>query len=364
MENESEATGLESEQNATLEALREAELRYRTVADFTYDWEYWETPDGRLRYVSPSCERITGYPAERFLNNPEFLIELILPEDRAAWIAHRHGTERSQKPEVQFRIQHRDGGIRWIEHACRLVMDGQGALLGYRASNRDVTGRKQVEAELQRYREQLEDLVAERTAELASANESLRQEIAERKRAEEARTRSEERYALAQRAAGIGSWDWNTQTGKVHWSEEIEPMFGFEPGTFGSTYEEFLACIHPEDRKYVVDSVRASVQSGNEYAIEHRIIWPDGTVRWILETGDVIRDASGNATRMIGISQDITARKEVEQALREAVEATEAARFEEQERRQEAERRRRIAESLGDVLAVLNSNQSLDVSAQ
>ncbi|MDY6836203.1 MAG: PAS domain S-box protein [Chloroflexota bacterium] len=128
--------------------------------------------------------------------------------------------------------------------------------------------------------------------------------------------RSEERYSLAQRTANIGSWDWDILTGNLEWSEQIEPMFGFERGEFGSTYAAFLECIHPYDRKYVEESVRDAVEKDLAYDIEHRIIWPDGRMKWVSETGDVIRDDEGTAVRMIGIVQDITARKDIEEDLR------------------------------------------------
>ena len=300
---------------ATLEALREAELRYRMLAEFSYDWDYWEDPNGSLRYVSPACERITGYSAAEFLANPQLLHKLILPDDWQAWVEHRHGLEILDPGEIQFRIRRPDGDIRWIEHVCQPVTDGQGAFLGHRASNRDITERRQVEAELQEYREHLKDLVAERTALLASANEALRNEIAERMRVEEALRHSEERYALAQRAAQIGSWDWDICTGDLHWSEQIEPMFGFGRGEFGATYDAFLECIHPEDRQRVMDAVDASLEREVDYAIEHRIVWPDGSVRWVSEAGAVIRDEHGRAIRMLGMVQDITDHKRAERAL-------------------------------------------------
>jgi len=133
-----------------------------------------------------------------------------------------------------------------------------------------------------------------------------------RTKAREALKRSEERYALAQRVANIGSWDWDIGTSELVWSEQIEPMFGFGRGEFGATYEAFLGCVHPEDRQHVVDSVNACIKQGKDYTIEHRIVWPDGTVRWVSETGDVIRDENGKAIRMVGIVQDITERKNVE----------------------------------------------------
>ena len=350
-----------------------AELRYRTVADFTYDWEYWRAPDGSLRYVSPSCERISSYSAAEFLSNPQLLDEIVLPEDSQTWAKHLLEEAGKKGGEVQFRILRRDGEVRWIEHLCQPVIDEQGALLGRRVSNRDVTARKQAEEELHQYREQLEELVAERTAELETANVALKAEIAVRQRAEEAQTealaealratralqRSEERYALAQRAANIGSWDWNILTGDLHWSDQIEPLFGFERGQFGATYEAFLQCVHPEDRQRVIDAVDASVELDAEYEIEHRIVWPDETVRWVLETGDVVRDENRKPVRMLGIVQDVTNRKRIEQALLQATEEARTARAEEETRRLEAERRRNIAESLADILKFLNSHRTL-----
>ncbi len=135
---------------------------------------------------------------------------------------------------------------------------------------------------------------------------------------------SERRYALAQRAANIGSWDWDIQTGTLHWSERIEPLFGFEPGGFAGTYDAFLACVHPEDRQLVQDAVRACLEEETDYDIEHRIVWPDGAVRWIAEIGDVIRSEEGEPRRMMGIVQDVTARKEVEATLQRYAAALES----------------------------------------
>lgn len=137
------------ERKKTEAALRDAEFRYRTVADFTYAWEYWEGPDGALRYVSPSCERVTGYPAEAFLNDPGLLHRIVLTEDRAAWEAHRTEAMRERRAyEIQFRINSSGGQVRWIEHTCHAVIDESGSFLGFRVSNRDVSERKELEREL------------------------------------------------------------------------------------------------------------------------------------------------------------------------------------------------------------------------
>jgi len=138
----------------------------------------------------------------------------------------------------------------------------------------------------------------------------------QRRRAEMALKSSEERYALAQTAADIGSWDWNIVTGKLLWSERIEPMFGFAPGQFDGTYEAFLQRVHPDDRQSIVEAVETCVERGRDYRIDHRIIRPDGTIRWIAETGDVVRDGTGRAVRMLGVAQDITERTEAEVKIR------------------------------------------------
>jgi len=145
-----------TEQEADQEKLSQAEQKYRTVADFTHDWEYWEGPDGRLIYVSPSCERITGYGPEEFLKNRCSVDALVLPDDRRTWDHHRCATTEDERQKgIQFRIRTRAGEIRWIEHVCQPVFDDRGRSLGRRASNRDITSRRQAEDESRRLRAEL-----------------------------------------------------------------------------------------------------------------------------------------------------------------------------------------------------------------
>lgn len=137
-------------------ALRDAELKYRTVADFTHDWEYWSAPDGKFLYVSPSCERITGYSSRLFMEDSSLFDRIVYPQDHEIWEEHvRQSRTDSKFREIQLRIQTRDGSIRWIEHACRPVIDEQGLFQGIRAGNRDITDRKNAEMEAQFHREEL-----------------------------------------------------------------------------------------------------------------------------------------------------------------------------------------------------------------
>jgi PAS domain S-box-containing protein len=156
--------------------LRRAEMEYRIVADFTYDWEYWKNLDGTLRYVSPSCERITGYRPEDFIRRPDLFREIIVPEDRDLWDAHDcNALESPEARECQFRVQRADGTVRWIEHACQPVTDDAGDFIGIRASNRDITERRQAEIQEQQHREDLARVG--RVATLSELTGSLAHEI-------------------------------------------------------------------------------------------------------------------------------------------------------------------------------------------
>ncbi|UFS72250.1 PAS domain-containing protein [Geomonas sp. RF6] len=149
--------------------LTQSETRYRTVANFTSDWEFWIAPDNTLQYISPSCQQICGYSAEEFYRDPGLIWKIIHPDDLPRYNAHTHTLMANGQPQpLDFRITTRDGEERWISHLCRFVVDTDGAPLGSRASNRDITERKRIE-----------QVLHERTV-------ALEAEVAERKKAQEA----------------------------------------------------------------------------------------------------------------------------------------------------------------------------------
>jgi len=155
---------------------RKVEQNYRTVADYTYDWEYWQNTDGKLQYVSPSCERICGYSAQELMAKPSLLEDMIVPEDRATWDAHRCSVQKEMKPkEIQFRIQRADGEIRWIEHACQPVLDNRGNNQGIRASNRDITKRELYKSETQKLQSELAHM--DRVVTISALTSALAHEI-------------------------------------------------------------------------------------------------------------------------------------------------------------------------------------------
>ena len=132
-------------------ALRDSEDRFRTIADFTYDWEYWLGDTGEIVYMTPSCERITGYSAIEFTANPNLINEIIHPDDRHIMDGHQEQMIASEtEAAIDFRIIRKDGGIRWIGHACRPVFSQGKEFAGRRVSNRDITDRKLAEEAVHR----------------------------------------------------------------------------------------------------------------------------------------------------------------------------------------------------------------------
>ncbi len=159
------------------EALSETEERLRIVADCTCDWEYWRGNDNHFLYVSPSCERITGYSREEFIRDPDLYLSIVHPDDRERIATHlREDLHDQDTYELEFRIVRRDGQERWIAHACRPAPGTGNAPGGRRASNRDITERKQAEAALRKMNDELEERVAEQISEIRRQNRVLEAE--------------------------------------------------------------------------------------------------------------------------------------------------------------------------------------------
>ncbi len=127
---------------------RQSAQKYRVIADNTYDWEFWIGPDAQFIYSSPSCERITGYLADEFETDATLFYRLIHPKDLPYVAEHMNRTKyEAGLAEIEFRIIRRDGSERWIALAFQPVYDEESRFRGTRGSNRDITERKQTEAE-------------------------------------------------------------------------------------------------------------------------------------------------------------------------------------------------------------------------
>ncbi|MBF0219111.1 MAG: PAS domain-containing protein [Gammaproteobacteria bacterium] len=128
-----------------------------------------------------------------------------------------------------------------------------------------------------------------------------------------------QRLRLAQNAGHLGNWEWNIITGELEWSDSIIQLFGLGGQQLQITYERFLESVYPDDRALVSRAVNQAVHDPDyEYHVVHRVIWPNGTIRWMEESGQVFRDADGKPERMLGMVVDITKRKQAELILKQA----------------------------------------------
>src|SRR4051794_29642245 len=143
------------------------------------------------------------------------------------------------------------------------------------------------------------------------------EDITDKKRGEEAVQASEERLRLAQKAARIGTFEWNIQTGVNSWNSQLEELYGLPPGGFGGTQDSFQALLYPADRARVEKLVHTAMRNGQPMKGEWRVVWPDGSIHWIAGRWQVFADDVGKPHRMIGVNVDIDERKHAEQALLE-----------------------------------------------
>jgi two-component system cell cycle sensor histidine kinase/response regulator CckA len=140
----------------------------------------------------------------------------------------------------------------------------------------------------------------------------------ERNQAVEALRNSEERMRFALQSADVGIWDMDYTTGALQWSEILEAQYGLQPGTFGGTLEAFVERVHPQDRDALSETMAKATRSGADFSVEHRTLWPDGTVRWLSGAGRIHLGEHGEPVRGLGISLDVTERRTLEQQYQQA----------------------------------------------
>ncbi len=261
------------------QSLRESEEKFRTIADFTHDWEYWIGPDRSIRYASPSCGQITGYPAEAFAGDPGLLFRIVDPEDRPRFDEHiRDYLDGAKRGDaiggIEFRIVRSDGEVRWVGHVCRPVFGADGIFQGRRGSNRDVTDRKRAEEALRSSSDTLQALV--RSSPLA-----------------------------------IVTFDKDGNIGM--WNPAAERMFGWRA-------EEIMGRPHPivpEDKQDEFRELRESATGGRTFTdMELRRLRKDGSHIDISISTAPLRDAAGSVTSVMSIITDVTERKRTEEEKR------------------------------------------------
>jgi len=143
-------------------------------------------------------------------------------------------------------------------------------------------------------------------------------DVTDRVRAVEALRTAEERMRFALKSADVGIWDLDYTTGVLRWSETLERHYGLSPGTFAGTFDAFVACVHPEDRALTTETIGKAMREGSDFWVHHRAVWPDGTIRWISGAGRILLDAGGGPVRGVGISLDVTDRRNLEAQYQQA----------------------------------------------
>jgi PAS domain S-box-containing protein len=139
---------------------------------------------------------------------------------------------------------------------------------------------------------------------------------AKRLQSDEALRRSARLLEAAQEVAELGSWVSDpTRAASLEWSYEVYRIFGLEERDFDHRIETFLRMVHPDDLAAVTEASRLAIENGKAYRIDHRIVRPDGSVRWVRQRARVFRDAEGKPPQMIGIVQDITEKRLFEQQV-------------------------------------------------
>jgi signal transduction histidine kinase len=145
--------------------------------------------------------------------------------------------------------------------------------------------------------------------------------LAERTATDAELERAHATLAEAQEVARIGSWEWDVAADRVTWSDELYRLYGLAPGSLDVTFESFLERVHPNDRAALRQTVEDAHAARGPFAVDHRIVLPDGRVRWFHARGRVVADETGAPARMLGTSQDVTEQKRVDE-LRDTILST------------------------------------------
>jgi PAS domain S-box-containing protein len=261
------------------EAVRESEARKSAIVEAALDCIITIDHEGKVTEFNPAAEKTFGYLRDDALGRE--MAELIIPpylRDRhRAGLAHylATGVGPLLGKRVELTAVRADGTEFPAEVTIsRVDLPGPPVFTGY---VRDITHRQQAE---QRLRE------------------------------------SRERLRLAVEAGRLGTWHYDIDAGTVTWDQILEGIFGLRLGAFGGTFEEYAERLHPDERDWILETVDHARESGSDFEIEHRVVWPDGSVHWIQGRGLCIKDFAGRVVAMSGVAADITARKRIEQAER------------------------------------------------
>lgn len=258
-------------------ALRESEERLRQFGEASQD-VLWIRDAETLswEYLTPAFETIYGLSRAEALSGNNFRnwIELVVPEDREYALGMIRRVRAGERVAFEYRISRPvDGQLRWLRNTDFPIYDGEGRIVRIGGIGQDITHEKQSQQQL---------------------------------------ALSEERLRTASEVGRLGLWDWNTETGEVHWSAEHFRMQGYEVGEITPSYGAWASRIHPDDREGAEAALRHAMDARKEYVREFRVVHPDGSVHWLYGRGRFFYGNDGEPLRMIGAMMETTERREAE----------------------------------------------------
>ena len=277
-------------------ALLLSETKYRLLADNTYDWELWLDPAGKVIYSSPSSKRITGYAAEAYEADPDLLVRLAHPADRAALTVHRAAEIRGEQGRFTYRLRHADGSEHFLNHVCQPVYGAGDEFLGTRISLRDITELQQA-------------LIAGRESEKRYRGmvEALQQ--------------SEARYRRLIDSVTNYVYTVEVQGGRpvsTRHGPGCEGLTGYTPEEYAANPLLWFSMVYDADKSAVTQQAARVLAGEGPLQLEHRIICKNGTLRWVRNTSVPHFDGQGRLVAFEGLLSDITERKMAEQTLKES----------------------------------------------
>jgi PAS domain S-box-containing protein len=262
-------------------SLSESETRFRTAADAAPVLMWMSGPDKLCTFFNKAWIQFTGRPMEEQLG--ECWSEGVHPDDLEECLATYSRAFDAREPfTMQYRLRRHDGEYRCIHDDGVPRFDAKGQFLGYVGACVDVSDLLQKEREL---------------------NES------------------EERVALAADSAHLGVWEWDMATNTFWLSDQARNLFQFEPES-QVTYSDWSDRVHPEDRTLREEAYRRAIETQGRYELEYRIRLPDQTERWIAGRGHYVGNCESNRGRLLGVSMDVTDRKQAEQLFQLAADVS------------------------------------------
>lgn len=229
-----------------------------------------------------------GYTSEEVINQKSFA-DLITLESRAVFeVIFPQFRQPSWIENLELQMLHKDGTTRWVSLNSTAVYDESGNFVRTRSTVFDITDRRRAETE--------------------------------RQQAENALRDSEERLRLSLDLTHIGSWDWSLATGDLIWNNNHFTLLGLNPEKTTPSYELWCSRVHPDDLAWVEQQFADSMQHQADYAVEYRVVYLDGSVHWLMARAKALMDATGQPLRSVGVLLDVTARKQIEESLRQSEE--------------------------------------------